>query len=500
MRIGKSPSPTGRIFMAVGLWAGFYLMSFGLVAGLLYFAYALFDRAVFVKHPGDGFLLSLILAGGSVVAAWIIFVSCLPRWHRFKPPGPLLDPNVHPALFEEIRQVAKASRQKPPDDVYLTLEVNAWVLDRRRYFLFPRRVLAIGLPLLQVMTVSQLRSVIAHEFGHFAGGDTKLAPWVYRTHAAIERTLSALEGRDSIWRFPFMAYARLFLGISLEVSRRQELLADELAARIAGVRACGEALKRTHRAGAAFPAYAGEDLIPLLDAGHRPPIAEGFAKFMEAPDASRALAQRMSQELAARPDHRGDSHPPLPLRLEALRGFAPGPEPKSDPPALGLLQNLDEMESQMLVTVFGISSQKIPPKITWEEAAEKGHLPAWREAVKECAKHLVGVTPASFPDLDLTKLGHRVVHFINDVQARGAAARAIGVAMLVALKDRGWTLTAGPGERAAAIRGDVRIEPFHIFLDLAEGKLTRAGWKAKCDAGEIGDMNLGFAVTPPQEA
>ena len=500
MRVGKTVSPTGRIFMAVALWAGFYLLALGLVAGLLYFAYALLDRSVFARHPGDGVLLAVILAGGSVVAAWIIFVSCLPRWERFKAPGSLLDPKRHPALFEEIRQVEKASRQKPPDDVYLLLEVNAWVQDRRRFYLFPRRVLAIGLPLLQVMTVSQFRSVIAHEFGHFAGGDTKLAPWVYRTHAAIERTVAALEGRDSIWRFPFLAYAKLFLGISLEVSRRQEFLADELAAQIAGVRACGEALKRTHKAGAAFLEFAGQDLFPLLDAGHRPPVAEGFAKYLESPESSRSLSRRMSKELVARPDHRGDTHPPLPLRLEALRGFAPGPEPRTDPPALGLLQDLDEMEKQMLVTALGMTKLGSFPRIAWDEAAEKGYLPSWREAGGDCAKHLVGVTPASFPDLDLTKLGHKVVHFINDVEARGAAMKAIGVALLVALKDRGWSLTARPGERTAATRGEVRVEPFNIFLDLAEGKLTRADWKAKCDAGEFGDMNLGFAVSPAREA
>jgi len=41
--------------------------------------------------------------------------------------------------------------------------------------------MVIGLPLMQIMTVSQMRAVLAHEFGHYYGGDTKLGPWVYRT-------------------------------------------------------------------------------------------------------------------------------------------------------------------------------------------------------------------------------------------------------------------------------------------------------------------------------
>ena len=27
--------------------------------------------------------------------------------------------------------------------------------------------------------------MLAHEFGHFYGGDTKLGPWIYKTRAAI---------------------------------------------------------------------------------------------------------------------------------------------------------------------------------------------------------------------------------------------------------------------------------------------------------------------------
>jgi Zn-dependent protease with chaperone function len=50
-------------------------------------------------------------------------------------------------------------------------------------------VMGLGLPLLQTLTVSQFRAVMAHEFGHYYGGDTKLGPWVYKTRAAIVRTL-----------------------------------------------------------------------------------------------------------------------------------------------------------------------------------------------------------------------------------------------------------------------------------------------------------------------
>jgi len=77
--------------------------------------------------------------------------------------------------------------------------------------------------------------------------------------------------------------------------------------------------------------------------------------------------------------------------------------------------------------------------------------------------------------------------------------RAIGFGLLVALKDRGWTLGAAPGERLSATRGDVKVDPCHIFLDFAEGLISRADWKAKCEAGQFGDLDLGTALTPSPE-
>ena len=53
----------------------------------------------------------------------------------------------------------------------------------------------VGLPLLHLVSERGLRAVIAHEFGHYAGGDTKLGPWIHRTRAAIGRTIAAAQRR-----------------------------------------------------------------------------------------------------------------------------------------------------------------------------------------------------------------------------------------------------------------------------------------------------------------
>jgi len=39
-----------------------------------------------------------------------------------------------------------------------------------------RRVMGLGLPLLQILTVAQFRAVLPHEFGHYYGADTRQDP------------------------------------------------------------------------------------------------------------------------------------------------------------------------------------------------------------------------------------------------------------------------------------------------------------------------------------
>lgn len=68
------------------------------------------------------------------------------------------------------------------------VRVNAFVADRGGVLgIGSRRVMGLGLPLFSVLTASQFRAVLAHEFAHYCGGDTRLGPWVYKTQRAIVR-------------------------------------------------------------------------------------------------------------------------------------------------------------------------------------------------------------------------------------------------------------------------------------------------------------------------
>src|SRR6185437_11012238 len=96
--------------------------------------------------------------------------------------------------------------------VFLMPDVNAWVAQRGGVMGFgSHRVMALGMPLMALLTVPEFRAVIAHEFGHYHGGDTRLGPWIYKTRSAIGRTLRELGRRNSWLVAIFRCYGDMFL-------------------------------------------------------------------------------------------------------------------------------------------------------------------------------------------------------------------------------------------------------------------------------------------------
>lgn len=187
----------------------------------------------------------------SLLGALVILASIIPRRRRFVPPGPVLTEAAAPGLFHELGSISEATAVPLPAQVYAVLEVNAGVARVGGFLgVGAREILLVGLPLMAVLTVSELRSVLAHEFGHYHGGETKLGPVIYRTRQAMMRTLSGLEigGTLSVVRMPFVMYARTFMRITQAVSRRQELDADRMAATVAGPASAQSAVRKIHSA------------------------------------------------------------------------------------------------------------------------------------------------------------------------------------------------------------------------------------------------------------
>jgi Zn-dependent protease with chaperone function len=85
--------------------------------------------------------------------------------------------NQQPRLFAFIRQLSKETHTPFPKKIFISPDFNACVFYNsgfRSMFLPVRKNLEIGLGLVNSINASELKAVIAHEFGHFSQRSMKL--------------------------------------------------------------------------------------------------------------------------------------------------------------------------------------------------------------------------------------------------------------------------------------------------------------------------------------
>ena len=487
----RHPSLAARAALAVVLLIGFYVLAAAIIVALLYVPYA----EVTYLHRLDP-----RIAIFTVVGAGAIFWGILPRFDRFEAPGPVLERAGQPRLFAAFDDVARASEQAMPVEVYLVPNLNAWVSQRGGLMGFgSRRVMGLGLPLLQTLTVSQLRAVLAHEFGHYHGGDTALGPWIYKTRLAIGRTLEGLSRHTPLLMKPFEWYGKAFLRITHAISRRQEFAADSLAARVSGTAIAIAALKSIHRAGMAFAPYWHTEVIPAIERGFLPPVADGFRRFVGAPAIAESVTSAFETEMHEGKADPYDTHPPLRERIGALESSPAHAAVLADneATAISLVENVPALERAMLDRLVREKFRGKLAPLTWEEAGERIWVPVWREQCRAIRDRLEGLTPAMLPALAADRDGLAAK---LRLVARGGGApdqiaeqsgHALGAAIAVALRDRGFAVRALPGHPVLLERGDLTITPFSALGDLTSGVLAPDRWREDCERAGIIDLDLG---------
>jgi heat shock protein HtpX len=473
-----------RALLALALMVGFYLLALGIVAGLGFLIYL-------DIQSGRVHVRLIVFAG---IASLVILWAILPRFDRFNPPGPRLDRDRQPRLFKELEGIAAGTGQRMPDEVYVVADVNAFVAQRGGIMgLGSRRVMGLGLPLMQALTLHEFRAVLAHEFGHFHGGETKLGPWLYKTRAAIGRTVETLAEANSILKFPFLWYGKLFLLITHAVSRRQELDADRLAARLVGSEAARSGLQRVHAAALAFNAYMGGEVAPALASGFRPPLAEGFRMFLAEKSIAGQLWDEVKKELTSGAGGAYDTHPPLKERVAALALLPPGEIPHDDPPSISLFDDLDGAEGDLIAGLMDPAIAAALRPAAWKELPELCFIPRWREHMGTYGAGLAGRTATELPELvsSRVELGYQLAgKRLPKDEAEGLAMFTLGAALGTALLERGWRVETAPGAPINLVWAGHSLRHFDIPAELADGRLSADAWRARCEELGISDLRL----------
>ncbi|WP_426511848.1 M48 family metallopeptidase [Dactylosporangium sp. McL0621] len=353
---------TIRAAISVALLAGFYLLAVGLIAGLGWLTVWLWS-----EHPGAAAgklaFLTIAIAVGIVVAFWKILTA-----KPGEPEGLPLAPHEARGLWDTAHELAHQVGTRAPDEIRLIPDVNAAVAEQTRLLGLAggRRIMYVGLPLLQAFTVAQLRSVLAHELGHYSGSHTKLGALAHRGRMAIVQTIVQV-GPSSIAGFVFRTYARLYILVEQAVSRRMEYEADEFSVRVAGRAAAVSSMRDLAVVDTAWNFFVGRYVTIGWDAKLAPrDVFGGFA----------LLLRGRSGELAELRDNapeekksRWDSHPPIADRIRAMQAMPDPGVPADERPAAVLLGDPAMLAQRLQRAAMNIEDKTLLP---WDELTDAG--------------------------------------------------------------------------------------------------------------------------------
>ena len=225
-----------------------YLVLFGMLSLSLLsllFLWKASSSAVYVKYLLVTWLVAL------VPILWMLLRMFFMRIHP--PEERELTEAEAPKLFEMIEELRKRVQGAPVHHVLITNEFNASVLQHPRFGMFGgyRNYLILGLPMLYAVSAEEFKGILAHEYGHLAGGHGKIYRWIGRQRDTFGLLYDhAMKRREDNWINGVIAgmlewFWPYFSAYTFVLNRQQEYEADAVATSVVGAQAAASALVRT---------------------------------------------------------------------------------------------------------------------------------------------------------------------------------------------------------------------------------------------------------------
>jgi Zn-dependent protease with chaperone function len=231
--------------------------------------------------------------------------------------GELISPEAAPALWSRIQEFASKLGTAPPKHIIAGIDANFFVTESALQVGEQHtsgRSLFVSIPLLRVLDQSEADAVLAHELGHFVGGDTA-------NSAALGPKLVQYDDYTEQMRVggvTYIAYCllnlyRVIFEMALQKSSRErEFAADTIAAGLTSPQAISHSLVKV----AAYASYRNEVEGKLFEQDQRHSgslgIAQRVAMGLNEFSQSNEFMETMRQ---GNVPHPFDSHPPMPERM-----------------------------------------------------------------------------------------------------------------------------------------------------------------------------------------
>lgn len=253
-------------------------------------------------------------------------------------PGRALEEHEAPALWKLAREVADSVSTRAVDEIRITPGTDMAVYERgsagQRRQDVARRVLILGVGLINGFQQGAFRAVLAHEYGHFSHRDTAGGDVALRVRRDMTIFAMALyeQGQAVWWNLAFQfvrLYDFLFRRISHGATRLQEVLADRMAAHVYGPAAFEDGLRHVITRSVEFEAAVNVELQTAANTRRRvhdlyalPPLPK-----LASMDVERQIAGALSRATTE-----DDTHPGPSDRFRLVKGVSyKGGRPDSTP-------------------------------------------------------------------------------------------------------------------------------------------------------------------------
>jgi len=462
------------------------------------------------------FSVYLLLSLFGLVAGFKILWSLVPRMSPFEINGVLIDLTKEKRLATHIKEIAGALNVSMPSEVYLTGDATAVATQLGGFMgLGSRRILRLGLPLFQMLTISQFRAVLAHEFAHFYAGDTRR--WLDFTQRAIARVYENLGQKSGVCSFlsrnsvvagPYImlmgaiqVYWKIFIRLVRLICSQEEYRSDELACHVAGSQSLIEGLQNVRKCDALMHFYWTSIVLPVATGGFQPPVAEGFRRFMKVPQIARAASDFLAEQIRDPRTDPSDTHLPLIKRIEQAR-FHSLPTPTIFNhasahvlPMISLINELGPLEINLLRKLLpDLADTELRP-MNWDTAGKEVYVPMWRSQIANfvpilstktlSALHGLVIKPKAISDRVLNPPRMR----LNRAQRDAKALEILSCALSLSLLDHGWKLFVQPG--IVSLRcNNTSLEPVSLIAAMKSGRVSTKQWEDYCSKAEISDWLL----------
>lgn len=319
------------------------------IGGLYY--YISIPFVIFIVAVVAGGLIYCTFSVGRIPIKLVLIVCCAALVTIFQlirslfikiektDPGRALRYEEAPGLWDLTRKIAATLNTRPVDEIRITPGTDLAVYEngtwRERSKDEARRILILGVGVLNDFHVSGFRAVLAHEYGHLrhrdtAGGDVALRvnnDMMKFAHAMIEA------GQNVSWNLAFQflrIYHFIFRRLSHGATRLQEVMADRVSARKFGAAAFEEGLRHVVRKSAEFKFVAN---FEINESAH---ASRALQNLYELQMTSSADLDEEVERLMNRVTTEDDTHPSPNERFRLTRKIVS----QSEPPMYGMVWDL----------------------------------------------------------------------------------------------------------------------------------------------------------------